>query len=45
MTFDEWNKLKPVYFPRWVWEEVCKRFPDRYKMNLPVYQSSKVIMT
>lgn len=41
----EWEKLKPVYFPQWVWFEVCKRFADKYKYTLPVYQGQKVIMT
>ncbi len=44
-AFQKWNRLKPIYFQTWVWEEVCKRFPDRYKMFLPTYQGQKVILT
>lgn len=43
--FEAWAALKPVYFPTWVWQEVCQRFPLRYKMFLPVYQGQKVILT
>lgn len=43
--FAAWAKLKPVYFPTWVWEEISKRYPDRYKMFLPVYQGQRVILT
>lgn len=43
--FRAWNRLKPVYFQTWVWEEVCKRFPEKYKMILPTYQDKKVILT
>lgn len=42
---DEWTKMKPVYFQKWVWEEVCKRQPLTYSMDLPVYQGQKVMMT
>lgn len=43
--FETWNKMKPVYFPTWVWQEICQRFPQKYKMFLPVYQQQKVILT
>jgi len=43
--FKAWNKLKPVYFQTWVWEEVCHKFPVRYQMILPTYQGQKVILT
>lgn len=34
-----------VYFPMWVWKEVCKRYPDKYKMNKPTYQGLAVVLT
>lgn len=43
--FEIWTRLKTVYFPTWVWQEVCQRFPDKYKMFLPVYQGQRVILT
>lgn len=43
--FDAWSALATVYFPTWVWKEVCERFPDKYKMFLPVYKGQKVILT
>lgn len=43
--FEEWARLKPVYFQTWVWKEVCERFPVRYRMYLPTYQGQKVILT
>ena len=43
--FNAWASLKPVYFPTWVWQEVCQRYPLRYKMFLPVYQGQKVVLT
>lgn len=43
--FEAWSKLKPVYFQKWVWQEVCKRQPLTYRMELPVYQGQKVMMT
>ena len=43
--FHNWNMLKPVYFPTWVWAEICERYPDKYKMAMPVYQGQKVVLT
>lgn len=44
-AFKNWNKLKPVYFPRWAWEKACRHNPKKYQMNLPTYQGKKVLMT
>lgn len=42
---DEWLALKPVYFPRWVWNEISERQPEKYGKKYPVYQGCKVILT
>lgn len=43
--FQKWSKLKPVYFQTWVWQELCKKLPDRYKMFMPEYLGQRVILT
>jgi len=45
MDFVKWNKMQPVYFPTWVWQELSKKFPSQYKMFLPIYQGQKVLLT
>ncbi len=42
---DEWLKLAPVYFPKWVWNEISARNPEKYASKYPVYQNQKVILT
>lgn len=43
--FEAWTKLKTVYFQTWVWEEISKRYPQKYKLFLPTYQGQRVILT
>lgn len=41
----EWEALRPVYFPRWAWEKARRHNPQKYTMRFPVYQGQKVILT
>jgi hypothetical protein len=43
--FEAWGKMPPVYFQTWVWQEICRRMPLRYKMFLPIYHGQKVVLT
>lgn len=43
--FDEWQKLKPVYFQKWVWQELVTKNWQKYGGKYPVYQNQKVILT
>lgn len=40
-----WDKMSPVYFPKWAWEVACRKNPLKYTMKLPVYQNQKVVLT
>lgn len=44
-SLQEWLRLSPVYFQRWVWEKAVRHNPGRYSMHFPVYQGQKVILT
>lgn len=41
----EWLRLTPIYFQRWVWEKAVREEPQKYSMLFPVYQGCKVILT
>lgn len=41
----KWNALKPVYFQRWVWDEIVRKNPMRYSHHFPTYQDKRVILT
>ncbi len=45
LTYEQWNKLKPVYIQKWVWLFINKKNPSKYPLSLPVYQNQKVILT
>ena len=42
---DEWQKLAPVYFPKWVWSELVAKDFNKYGGKYPTYQNQKVILT
>jgi len=44
-ALDEYEKLAPVYIQKWVWQEICRKYPWKYKMFMPVYQNQRVILT
>lgn len=43
--FEAWSKLRPIYFANWMWQEACRREPEKYKMLFPVYHGKRVILT